>query len=234
MKIMLVEDDEGLSRGIPLALSKNGDHFLTCKTVREARTFLETEQIDMVLLDIGLPDGDGLSFCREIRKTYDMPILFLTANDMEYEEVAGLDAGADDYITKPFSLAVLRSRIDAAKRRMRKEDGAHKVKSSCVEMGPYRFDFENLKFFRDTKEIILSRTEQRLLHILVKNPNQILPREVLLEKIWGMDGDFLDENALSVTVGRLRNKLKDGEEGERHLKTVYGIGYVWRTKTWEK
>lgn len=262
MNIMIVEDDEGLSRGIPLALS-GGDKFFCCGKIREAKKVLEEEQIDLILLDIGLPDGDGLDFCREIRKDYNMPVLFLTANDMEYDEVAGLDAGADDYITKPFSLAVLRSRIQAAKRRWqltaRETDpvtgeqthtfftvnGQKKTifvknqeeekssqeeaeeKSRVFQTGLYSFSFEEQRFFRRETEIFLSRTEQRLLHILVMNAGQVVTREILFEKIWGQDGDFVDENALSVTVGRLRAKLslKKGEPSP--IQTIYGVGYKW-------
>ena len=226
MNIMIVEDDVGLSRGIPLALAKEGDHFFSCSTVKEARKILQSETIEFVILDIGLPDGDGLSFCREIRNQYEMPILFLTANDMEYDEVAGLDAGADDYMTKPFSLAVLRSRMEAIKRRFQKQTAREE------KIGPYRFQFEEQKFYREEEEIFLSRAEQRLLRALVCNADQVMTRDILLDKVWGVDSAFLDENALSVTVGRLRSKLKDGKTGLRYLQTVYGVGYIWRSEPW--
>lgn len=223
MNIMIVEDDEGLSRGIPLALSGEGDKFFCCGKIREAKKVMEEEQIDLILLDIGLPDGDGLDFCREIRKDYNMPVLFLTANDMEYDEVAGLDAGADDYITKPFSLAVLRSRIQAVKRRWLLT--ASKIEPIQTEL--YSFSFEEQRFFKGETEIFLSRTEQRLLHILVMNAGQVVTREILFEKIWGQDGDFVDENALSVTVGRLRAKLSSKKGEPSPIRTIYGVGYKW-------
>lgn len=245
MNIMIVEDDEGLSRGIPLALSGEGDSFFCCGKIKEARKLLKEKQIDLILLDIGLPDGDGLSFCREIRKEHSMPVLFLTANDMEYDEVAGLDAGADDYITKPFSLAVLRSRIQAAKRRWllikqadiiaieeergaeRKTENREKRQSRVFLSGPYFFYFEEQRYYKDKTEIFLSRTEQRLLYVLAMNPGQVVTREILFEKIWGKDSDFVDENALSVTVGRLRRKLSYKNEKITPIQTVYGVGYKW-------
>lgn len=226
MNIMLVEDDEGLSRGIPLALANEEDKFFVCRKIREARKVLSAEKIDLVLLDIGLPDGDGLEFCREIRKEHDMYLIFLTANDMEYDEVAGLDAGADDYMTKPFSLAVLRSRIQVAKRRWKQN--MERVSEMPVTIGDYHFSFGEQKFFRGTEEIYLSKTEQKLLKVLVSHPGQVMTREMLLDQVWGLDSAFLDENALSVAVGRLRNKLFDGKEGGRWIQTVYGIGYQWK------
>lgn len=227
MNMMIVEDDDGLRKGIPLALAKEEDCFFCCSSLSEARKVLDSQPIDMIILDIGLPDGDGLEFCREIRRQYDMPVLFLTANDMEYDEVAGLNAGADDYITKPFSLAVLRSRIEALRRRW--EGFSKKNEKDSYQIGPFRFCFSEQKFYREQEEIILSKIEQKLLKILVENEGQVLPREVLLERVWGIDSAFMDENALSVAVGRLRSKLSGPKEGTNYIKTVYGVGYKWET-----
>ena len=173
------------------------------------------DSIDLVILDVNLPDGSGLDLCREIRKSSHVPIIFLTANDMEIDIVTGLESGADDYITKPFSLAVLRARVNAVTRR-RLSDG------SQFEFGNYFFDFDNMKFLDDGVPVELSKTEQRLLKLFVQNMGQTLSRELLLQRIWSDGAEFVEENALSVTVKRLRQKLPDAP-----IRTVYGIGYVW-------
>ena len=143
-------------------------------------------------------------------------MIILTANDWEMEEVRGLELGAEDYITKPFSLMVLRARIDKALRSAGKR---------TWQFGELSFSFEEMRFFKGAEEIILSRTEQKLLHLLVENRNQVLGREQLVDRIWTDGAEYVDENALSVAVGRLRNKLG---EGGGHLQTVYGKGYIWK------
>lgn len=155
MNMMIVEDDDGLRKGIPLALAKEEDCFFCCSSLSEARKVLDSQPIDMIILDIGLPDGDGLEFCREIRRQYDMPLLFLTANDMEYDEVAGLNAGADDYITKPFSLAVLRSRIEALRRRW--EGFSKKMKKTAIKSDLSVSAFRNRNFIGNRKKSFCQR-----------------------------------------------------------------------------
>ena len=168
-----------------------------------------------VYLDINLPDGSGLDFCRGIRKTSRLPIIFLTANDMEIDIVTGLETGADDYITKPFSLAVLRARVNAVLRRRQPD-------SNVFRTDRYEFDFDNMKFLVDSTPVELSKTEQRLLKIFVRNPGRTLPREMLLDRVWTDNAEFVEENALSVAVKRLRQKITDVP-----IRSVYGIGYVW-------
>ena len=148
-------------------------------------------------------------------------MLFLTANDTEYSEVAALEAGGDDYITKPFSLAVLRARVTAALRR-RAPAG-----SELVEIGPFRFDFARLQFEKQGVELALSRTEQRLLQLLVRNREQVVPRDTLLDQVWD-GGEFVDENTLSVAVRRLRAKLEEDPRRPSYIQTVYGVGYIWK------
>lgn len=210
--ILIVEDDRPLNDGI--ALSLNGAKTLQAYNMKEARTFID-DKVDLIILDVNLPDGSGLDFCKEIRSFSLVPIIFLTANDMELDIVAGLAAGADDYITKPFSLAVLRARIDAVMRR-------RMPMSDVYEQGGFFFDFENMVFQAGETAVNLSKTEQRLLKLLVSNRGTILSRERLIDRIWSDGAEFVEENALSVTVGRLRQKL-----GGAPIKTVYGIGYVW-------
>lgn len=212
MKLLVVEDDRALNQGI--ALSFAGETVVSAFCVKEAKNMFD-DSIDLVILDVNLPDGSGLDLCREIRKSSHVPIIFLTANDMEIDIVTGLESGADDYITKPFSLAVLRARVNAVTRR-RLSDG------SQFEFGNYFFDFDNMKFLDDGVPVELSKTEQRLLKLFVQNMGQTLSRELLLQRIWSDGAEFVEENALSVTVKRLRQKLPDAP-----IRTVYGIGYVW-------
>lgn len=212
MKLLVVEDDHALNQGI--ALSFSGETVVQAFCVKEAEKLYD-DSIDLVILDINLPDGSGLELCREIRKSSQVPIIFLTANDMEIDIVTGLESGADDYITKPFSLAVLRARVHAVTRRRMSD-------ADLVEFGTYSFDFDNMKFLDGDMPVELSKTEQRLLKLFVQNMGQTLSRDLLLQRIWSEGAEFVEENALSVTVKRLRQKLPDAP-----IKTVYGIGYVW-------
>ena len=186
---------------------------------------LETESFDLVLLDINLPDGSGLDICRRLRKEgRNDPVIFLTALDTELHEVTGFQAGADDYITKPFSLAVLRERVMAALRRAERYQSAEDSVTLLKE-GPFTADLEKQSFYRGDEEVFLSKTEQKLLITLMRNKNMVLGRETLMEKVWGNDGDFVDENALSVSIKRLRDKLEEDPRNPRYIQTVYGIGY---------
>ena len=170
---------------------------------------------------MNLPDGSGLDLCREVRRTASVPIIFLTARDAEYDEVAGLEAGADDYIVKPFSLAVLRARVDAALRR-----AGRPAAGSVIRFGDLQFDFDQQVFTRAGAPLTLSRTEQRLLRLLVCNAGRTLPRALLMARVWD-GGEYVDENTLSVAVRRLRQKLEADPKKPAYLRTVYGIGYVW-------
>lgn len=215
MKILIVEDDKALNDGIALSLSGNEISQAFC--IGEARGQFG-DSIDLILLDINLPDGSGLDFCREIRMRSRVPIIFLTVHDMEVDIVTGLESGADDYITKPFSLAVLRAKVNAVARR-RMENG------NVFRVGTFLFDFDNMKFVAGEEPVELSRTEQRLLRLFVTNRGQTLRRELLLSRVWPDGAEFVDENALSVTVRRLRQKLPGVP-----IKTVYGIGYAWKNE----
>lgn len=221
-RILLVEDDEALGQGIELSFGGQDYDFCRCRSLALARQMLQKERFDLLLLDLGLPDGSGLSLCRELRGRGDAtPVLFLTANDAEYSEVAALEAGGDDYVTKPFSLAVLRARVAAALRR-----SGGKGEEPVYECGPFRFDFEALRFEKGGAEVPLSATEQRLLRLLIANRGRTLPREVLLEKVWN-GADFVDENTLTVAVRRLRAKLEADPGAPIYIQTVYGVGYRW-------
>ena len=202
MLIQIVEDDRALSDGIRLALREPELTFIQNTNIRQAKQTFEQEKPELMILDVNLPDGSGYEYLEWVRARSGIPVLMLTANDMEIDEVTGLSLGADDYMTKPFSIAVLRARIQALRRRL-----GEKNKNAYAGDG-FSFDFEKLKFFANGQEIFLSVNEQRLLRLLVDNPGRILTREVLVDRIWG-DGEYVDENALSVTVRRLRAKLVD-------------------------
>ena len=213
-RILLIEDDQALGRGTALALAGEGREIRVAATLAQGRAALGEEEYALVLLDLNLPDGNGLDFLPALRRTSGVPVLILTANDLESDQVAGLELGADDYVTKPFSLAVLRARVNRLLRR-------GSAPAAALELGPFSFDFERLRFMRNGTEVELSKTEQRLLHLLVEHRGQTLTREQLLDRVWD-GGEFVDANALSVAVKRLRDKLTDAP-----IKTVYGLGYTW-------
>ena len=223
-KILLLEDDITLGNGIRLALQNASLQITLCHTLAEARDVLDRESFDLLILDINLPDGSGLDLLNEVRKASTVPIILLTANDVEMDIVTGLESGADDYITKPFSLAVLRARVNAQLRR------SIPVKAACIEIDCFLFDFDLMEFRKDGQLVELSKTEQKLLRILAENRGQTLPRGTLVDRIWTDGAEYVDENALSVTMKRLRDKLEDTPSNPRYLKTVYGIGYTWAVK----
>lgn len=215
-RILLLEDDEALGGGICMALETPNCTVTHCSTRLQAIKILQGVVFDLLILDINLPDGSGLELLRTLRQNgTSTPAILLTANDLELDEVTGLEAGADDYITKPFSLAVLRARVNAQLRR------SVPVKQERIELNGFILDFTRMEFSKEGTIIDLSKTEQRLLRLLVENRGRTLPRELLLEKVWD-GGEFVDENALSVAVRRLRGKL-----GNAPIRTVYGVGYTW-------
>ncbi len=223
-KILLIEDDAALGQGICLALNSEHTALTHCKNLLQGRQALAAADYDLLLLDINLPDGSGLELLRQVRQTSSLPILLLTANDLETDIVAGLETGADDYITKPFSLAVLRARVNAQLRR------TAPAQLSAVELGAFSFDFQRMEFRKNGQSIDLSKTEQRLLRLLVENRGRTLTRATLLDRVWTDGAEYVDENALSVAVKRLRDKLEDVPSKPQYLKTVYGVGYTWVVK----
>ena len=225
--ILIVEDDKALAVGLCRALRSEEISADSCGTIQEADRRLSGQtfpgQYDLVLLDINLPDGNGLDLLREIKEEYGVSVVMLTANDMEIDIVTGLELGADDYITKPFSLAVLRARVATQLRRVQAQAEAmqRNRQAQAVVIDDYRFDFERMEYYHGDTQIELSRTEQKLLRVLVDNRGISLTRERLLERIWSSEAEFVDENALSVTVKRLRDKLG----AQDRIRTVYGVGY---------
>lgn len=218
-QILIVEDDISLSQGLCKALKTENRQMIPCLNISEARGQLLCGIVSLVLLDINLPDGNGLDFLREIKEKYpELPVIMLTANDTDLDIVDGLERGADDYITKPFSLSVLRARVNTQLRR-----SSSAQKDSVIRIDHFIFDFPHLHFCVDGQDVELSKTEQKLLYLLIENRGQVMSRSVLIDRIWSDGADYVDENALSVTVKRLRDKLK----AQDYIKTIYGIGYSW-------
>lgn len=223
-KILIVEDDRALNQGLVLSLKNDSYTTLPVFSIKEARDQLEDNIFDLIVLDVNLPDGNGLELCQEIRRRSAVPIIFLTANDMEMDVVVGLESGGDDYITKPFSLAILRARIAALLRRSQSES------PDRIKIDAFTFDFDQMVFLKGEDGLTLSKTEQKLLKLLLTNRGSTVTRELLLEKVWGDSMDFVDENALSVTIRRLRSKLEDNSSKPVYVQTVYGLGYTWAVK----
>lgn len=219
--ILILEDDKDLAEGIQMALKDENLSFTICHTLDCAKTAIEQQKIDLFILDINLPDGSGLNLCREVRKGSKALVVLLTAKDMELDIVTGLESGADDYITKPFSLMVLRVRIRALLRRTGRESEKEYNK------GDFSFHFETMDFYKCGNAVELSKTEQRILYLLVFNEGRILTRERLLEWVWPDGTEYVEDNALSVGIRRLRDKLEDKASKPDHIKTAYGKGYIW-------
>ncbi|MCR4689841.1 MAG: response regulator transcription factor [Lachnospiraceae bacterium] len=230
MNIQIVEDDLSLSEGVAITLS-DGNSFHKEHLIKDAKTgFLNYgDELSLIILDLNLPDGSGYDYLKFVRERSNVPVLILTANDLEMDEVTGLTLGADDFLTKPFSLAVLRARVaslirrsEIAKEASGKNEGADKT--LLYELDDMTFDFDKLIFKKGKEELVLSVNEQRLLKIFLDNKGRVLTRNLLIDRLWGNDGAFVDENALSVTINRLRSKI-DGGADVKHISTVYGQGY---------
>lgn len=216
--ILIVEDDNALAQGLCRALCADNVTAEACGTIKKAREYLKEKEYALVILDVNLPDGSGFDFLVELKKQFHSAVIMLTANDMETDIVTGLEAGAEDYITKPFSLAVLRARVNTQLRRISRNNGGT-GKHIC----DWFFDFVRMEFYYGDEKISLSKTEQRLLRILTENREITLTRQKLIDYVWGQ-AEYVDENALSVCVKRLRDKL----HAQDCIQTVYGIGYVWK------
>lgn len=218
-QILIVEDDKGLNQGLCQALKQDDRQIVSCFSLQSAKEQIACILPNLVLLDLNLPDGNGLTLLKEIKaNTPLLPVILLTVNDTDEDVVNGLEQGADDYITKPFSLAILRARVNMQLRKRKSEKNGY-----IFNKDGYLFDFSALRFSAHGVQVELSKTEQKLLRLLVENCGQTMKRTVLIDRIWTDDADYVDENALSVTVKRLRDKL----DAKNHIKTVYGIGYAW-------
>lgn len=220
--IMIVEDDKMLNQGISFNFQMDGFNVISVFTLKEAEEKISNEEIDIILLDVNLPDGNGFEFCKRIREKYINPIIFLTACDIELDIITGLRLGADDYITKPFSINILRERVLAVLRRYRKNN---KV-SNIFKSGKFTFDFDNMTIKKNDEVLILAPTEYKILKKLVTARGEVLTRQSILEAIWEND-KYIEEHALTVNINRLRIKIEDNPSKHKYIKTIYGIGYAW-------
>ena len=222
-RILYVEDDPGLIDGLQYTLEAGGYEVDNAGTVREALDLFRENAYDLLLLDVTLPDGTGFDICREVRRGSTVPIIFLTASDQEISIVKGLDMGGDDYITKPFRLNELLSRIKALLRR----SGQFSRAESVLEANGIRVDTAERLVWKHGEQIELPLAEYRLLCLFMKNPNHLLTRELILDRMWEGNGNYVDDNTLSVYIRRLRNKIEDTPNTPRYLLTERGVGYKW-------
>lgn len=218
--ILIIEDDISLNQGLSIYLSKENNTFQAYE-LKTAEDIFKNNKIDLIILDISLPDGSGLEFCSKIRVASNVPIIFLTANNLETDVVSGFIVGCDDFVTKPFSMMILQERIKAVLKRC---DGNSSMRFTIDDLV---LDFDNLIFSKGEKMIELSKNEQKLLKKLILNKGQILTREQLMETIYSNDSDFIVENALNVTIRRLRQKIEDDPKSPVYIKNIYGLGYIW-------
>jgi len=221
-RVLIVEDDTALSNGILFALKDDERVFKQAFDFASAQAAIKSESFDLIILDINLPGGSGLELLRQLRTESAVPIIILTANDLETDIISGFELGADDYITKPFSLMVLRARVGVQLRK-----GGARQSPDDFRCDEFTFAFEKMEFHKARKPVELSKTEQKLLRLLVENRGRTLQRSELVDRIWTDGSEYVDENALSVTVKRLRDKLEDKHSEPKYIKTVYGIGYSW-------
>lgn len=225
--IMLIEDEDSLRRGISFKLEKEGYHVIACGGLTEAKARFCPSAVWLVLCDITLPDGSGLDFCRYIREELhsDVQFVFLTAMDMEVDIVMGYETGADDYITKPFSLAVLMSKINSMFKRMehqtKSQSGAPVIKSGRLLYYP-----SEMHLLADGQTVELTKNEYKLLRLFLAHPKQILSKTQILEQMFDIDGSFADDNTVAVNIRRLRSKIQDDEK-KQMIKNIRGMGYIW-------
>lgn len=219
-KILLIEDDKDLNAGLSYDLEMEHYKVRAAFTLGEGIRLLEEDPADLILLDGNLPDGDGFDFCKSVKAQQDIPVILLTARDMEQDEMRGFDCGADDYITKPFKMPILHRRIQAALRK----SGAKETDSSYDD-GYLKIDFDRLTAVRDGEALALTPTEYKILRLLTANPDKVMTKRLLLEKIWDSSGNYVDEHAVAVNINRLRKKIES--DGRSCIKTLYGMGYQW-------
>ena len=228
-RVLLVEDDGSLIDGLEYALKKDGFEVEVARSVEEFGKLYTDGRFDVVLLDVSLPDGNGFEICERIRRTSEVPILFLTAADEEFNVVRGLDMGGDDYVSKPFRLNELLSRIHSLQRRAGKRGkGAGAIQEPVPESGGIRVDLVGNRAWLEEEPLELTAQEYRLLCLFLKNQGMILTRERILDRLWDGNGEFVDDNTLSVYIRRLRSKIEEEPSSPKHLLTVRGLGYQWK------
>ena len=224
-RILLVEDDLSLVNGLSFAVKKQGYLLDVAHTSSETNRLWENEKYDLVILDVSLPDGSGFDICRRIRQASKVPIMFLTAMDEEMDIIMGLDIGGDDYITKPFKLAVLMSRINAL---LRRSDNFNQADTELNSNG-IRVDRLKGEVYKDNVPVELTASEYKLLCLFMENPDVVLSPEQILNRLWDCDENYIDNNSLTVYIRRLRTKIEDDPGSPRRVITVRRMGYKWNT-----
>ena len=223
INILMIEDDSTIAFGVKYALEQEGFNIDICNDLESGRNILNVKTFDIILLDVMLPDGNGYDFCKEIRKSKGIPIIFLTACDEEINIVMGLDIGGDDYMVKPFRVRELISRIKAVVRRNKGEDTGKKV----LRYGDLSVHTLEARVFKGREEIFLTSAEYKLMLILIQNENIVLSRNQILEKLWDVTYDFINDNTLTVYIKRLREKIEIDASNPKHIITIRGMGYKW-------
>lgn len=221
MKLFVLEDYAAIGMGLSYSLKNEGYDVTVAKNVKSAYEILNKETFSLYILDLALPDGSGYDVCREIKKSGDFPVIFLTAYDDEVNVVMGLDLGADDYISKPFRIKELLARIKSVLRRYSKDSP-----DGVVSVGSIKVNTNEAKIYKNGAEIILTAMEYKLLLIFINNRGKVLSRQRLLEDIWDVAGDFVNDNTLTVYIKRLRDKIEEDPAKPQIIKTVRGLGYI--------
>lgn len=222
MKLFVLEDDAAIGMGLSYSLKNEGYDVTVAKNVKSAYEILNKETFSLYILDLTLPDGSGYDVCREIKKSGDFPVIFLTAYDDEVNVVMGLELGADDYISKPFRVKELLARIKSVLRRYSKDSP-----DGVVSVGSIKVNTNEAKVYKNGAEIILTAMEYKLLLIFINNRGKVLSRQRLLEDIWDVAGDFVNDNTLTVYIKRLRDKIEEDPAKPQIIKTVRGLGYIF-------
>lgn len=218
-KILIVEDDRELNEGIAFHIKKTGYQPIQTYDLRTAGLMFREEKPDLILLDVCLPDGEGFQFCRQIKAKKDIPILFITARDLEEDALKGYEYGADDYVIKPFSVRVLMKKIDVVLQKSPRKE------SEAFDDGFLSIDFHAMKVKVKGEECSITPTEFKLLRTMIENRGQLMTYNVLLDRLWDSNGQFVDKHALAVNINRLRKKIEDEEH--KYITNVYGMGYQW-------
>lgn len=221
MKLFLLEDDSAIATGLAYSLQNEGYTVSIAKTVKEAREIISNEDFSLYILDLTLPDGSGYDVCKAIKKRGDFPVIFLTAYDDEVNVIMGLELGADDYISKPFRVKELMARIKTVLRRYSRESA-----DGIIKAGNLVINTNEAKVYKNNNEIILTATEYKLLLTFLNNKGVILTRTRLLENLWDVEGDFINDNTLTVYIKRLRDKIEDNPSKPQLIKTIRGLGYI--------
>lgn len=226
--IFFIEDDLSLISGLSFAIKKQGYEIDVARTSLEAETLWINGKYDLVILDVSLPDGSGYDLCKKIRKTSMVPIMFLTAADEETDIIMGLDMGGDDYITKPFKLAVFLSRINAL---LRRSDNFNQPDTELNSNG-IKVQLLKREAYKNEEQLDLTASEYKLLCLFMENPDIVLSAEQILSKLWDCDGNYIDNNTLTVYIRRLRTKIEDNPGEPQKIVTVRRMGYKWNTADW--